>query len=234
MRKIDHSLRLVVGDPTGRRSSTWRIWFEAIDVYAGFRTICGMRKASIHFPRPGHPNTLRYIGPTQPFAQRTRGSRVSRQERTDVEWPGLEFAPGYFIDFRFRIPETELRVLDSDGARDVRWLTPPPAGAASEVTILSGPATHRGPRPRRDDGDDELLKEHRLADGQVVWILHQHIPTPPDAVLQSYRDQVKREAVARGWLKNPLTRNSRITLTMNCEDGSFAEVELAADFLAQP
>lgn len=227
------TLRLAVGAVDGRRSSTWRIWFGPLDIYAGFRSISGVRKVSVHYPRPGKTGTLRYIGFTKEFAEKDVGVPVRREDRTHTEWRGLEIAPNYFIEFRFRIPESELRHLASDQAKDVLWLQPPQPGFASEVTILSGPATHVGLAPKRDDGGrvDQLL-QHQLQNGRVVWVLHHHIPAPTPEVLRSFRDLVSTQAGGRPPADSTeSTANHRICLTMDCGDGSAAEVELAADFL---
>ena len=204
------------------------------DIYAAFRTLGNVRKVSIHYPRQGLPRTLRYIGYTKDFAERRYGRSVNRRERTDAEWRGLDLGNGYFIEFRFRIPECELRLLDDDGSKDVLWLCPPPTGAASEVTILSGPSTHVGLPPKRaDDGTVDCIAELSLKNGRRVWILHHHIPAPPEEVMQSYRDRVRREICKQEGLdtSKPISRNARINLTMDCEDGSAAEVELSGDFL---
>lgn len=192
-----------------------------------------MRKVSIHYPRPGKTGTLRYIGYTREFVER-KGADLGRPERTHAEWRGVEFGPSYFVEFRFRIPESELRPLAVEDADEVLWLQPPPTGGASEVTILSGPASHEGLHPGRSDGGAiELIAEHRLANGRLVWVQHHHIPAPPEHVLQSYREMVLLRARQEGWLNDPMATSttSRINLTMDCEDGSAAEVEMAADFL---
>jgi len=160
---------------------------------------------------------------------------ITREQRTHLEWPGIEIAPSYFVEFRFRIPESELRVLDSDGSKDVVWVSAPPIGMASEITILSGPPTHQGPVPQRSDGGRiECLLDEQLKNGRRVWVLHHVIPAPSSEDMHKYRQQVYRECALRGWLPptTPVGKNSRVNLTMDCADGSIAEFELAADFLA--
>lgn len=229
------TLRLAVGQASGRRSSIWRIWFGPADIYAAFRTMAGIRKITVHYPRPESSGTVRYIGYTKDYAEKLTGkSNIKRHERTDVEWPGLEIAPGYFIEFRFRIPESELRVFDSDLPADVIWLDVPAERMGTEITILSGPPTHEGPIPQRADGNQtQCLLDHTLKNGRRVWVIHHEIPAPSPENMTKYRQQVYANAKRQGQL--PLARSihksSRVSLTMNCGDGSFAEAELAADFL---
>ena len=230
----ENVLRIAVGEIDGRRSSTWRIWFGPQDIYASFRVLGGKRKVSIHYPRPKQPNTIRYIGYTKDFTAQSFGKRLSRQERTHIEWNGLEIAPDYYLEFRFRVPESELRRLTQDVITKILWLKPPPIGEASEVTILSGPSTHTGIFPQRSDGAImELLLQHQLENGRYVWVLHHHIPAPPLEVMQSHREMVKQLSLNENW---PISSkadvdNVRVNLTMQCEDGTVAEVELSGDFL---
>jgi hypothetical protein len=229
------ALRIAVGEENNRRSSTWRIWMGPQDIYAGFRVIAGIRKISIHFPRPGLSGTLRYIGYTKNYAQSLSGqTELTREQRTQWEWPGTEIAPDYFMEFRFRIPESELRLLDCDGADDIVWISPPPEGMATEVAILSGPSTHKGVAPQRSDGARiEYLLEERLPNGRWIWVLHHIIPAPPPEDMRKFRQQVYSEMALHRRLPPtvPVGKNTRVNLTMDCGDGSLAEVELAADFL---
>lgn len=229
-------LRLAVGSPTEKKSSTWRIWFGPLDIYAGFRTIAGIRKVSIHYPRLHQPNTVRYIGFTKNFAEQNKTHKVSRKERTHMEWSGLEFSPGYFIEFRFRIPESELRPITLDNAKDIFWLDKPAIGFASEVTIISGPGSHKGLPPRRDDaGQVDHLLEHRLENGRIIWVVHHHIPAPKPTDLDNWRANIKNN-INKNHLSilRKLSPNARICVTADCADGSAAEIELATDFLGTP
>jgi hypothetical protein len=60
----DDAVRVAVGSLTGRRSGAWRIWFGPQDIFAGYRSVAHIRKASIHYERPESPTQLRYIGYT--------------------------------------------------------------------------------------------------------------------------------------------------------------------------
>jgi hypothetical protein len=149
----DNGIRIAVGERGGRRSSTWRIWFGPKDIYAGFRTLGGIRKASIHYPRPRLPTTVRYIGYTLDYAKTIMSAReITREMRTHVQWPGAEIAPDLYVEFRFRIPESGLRPLTETDDDLTVWLKPPPAEMGTEVTILSGPAGYSGKVPARSDG----------------------------------------------------------------------------------
>jgi len=228
----DDALRVAVGTPEGRRSSTWRIWFGDADIYAAHRSIAHWRKVTIHYPRsPEKPTTLRYGGYTTHYAEK-HGLPSSVQERAHAIWPGLEFAPDYFIEFRFRIPECELRRFTAKESEDTHWLKPPPPRQASEVSIVSGPPSHTGLVPQRAGGGDvELIGEFQLANGRFVWIMHHYIPFSASELKRIRlisKDEVNRRAGGR---IGQILPSTRVTATLNCEDGTCAEVELAADFL---
>lgn len=140
---------------------------------------------------------------------------------------------GYFIEFRFRIPECELRRFIVSDSPNTHWLPPPPPRMASEVTILSGPPHHAGIPPRREgEGPSELIAEFQLENRRYVWVVHQHIPSPSGAELQAVRKRARTEILRLyGNKLGEILPRTRVTATTNCGDGSFAEVELAADFL---
>lgn len=106
-------LRIAIGEPEGRHSSVLRIWFGPADIYAAFRTFAHIWKASIHYPRPGYVDTVRYVGYTRDYAEKVSPelAPIPREQRTHSEWRGVEIAPGFFMEFRFRVPESELRVF---------------------------------------------------------------------------------------------------------------------------
>lgn len=223
-------LRLAVGEEKGRRSSVWRIWFGPNDVYAAFRSVAGIRKASIHYERSADKQPLRYIGYTKEYAApQFHGVALARGHRTHAEWPGDEFAPGFFAEFRFRIPESELRPLSANGAGDVVWLPSPPTGMATEVLILSGPKGYKGLVPWRSDGGlTDCIFDDTLDSGKRIWIVHHTIPAPPASEIRAMR-QVALQALAQtGSRRQPIGKNSRLSFTMNCLDGTFSEVEIAS------
>lgn len=229
----DDALRVAVGDPSGLRSGTWRIWFGPYDIFAGYRSVAHMRKVSVHYPRPGHEGTLRYIGYTSDYSEE-HGLPNHLPERAQHAWPGYEFANGYFVEFRIRIPRTELRRFLLPDSRDTHWLPPPPAQNATEITIVSGPPSHEGLVPQMaGDSPRELLAEFRLPNGRYVWIMHHHIPTPSGAEMQAVRERVRQEwlNMQRTGTAAKILPKTRVGADTNCGDGSFAEVELAADFL---
>jgi hypothetical protein len=116
---VDDALRVAIGQADGRRSSTWGIWFGPRDIFAAHRSIAHMRKASIHYPRPPEqPNTFRYIGYTTDYGKKS-GLPIGVQDRAGGNiWQGAALGRDYFIEFRFRIPECELRrFIVSDSPR---------------------------------------------------------------------------------------------------------------------
>jgi hypothetical protein len=230
-----NGIRVAVGEPNGRRSSTWRIWFGPNDVYAAFRQVANKRKVSIHFEHADHPGRVRYAGFTDPYAKYLMPDEpMTRQKRMHAEWPGADLGSDCYAEFRFRIPECELRHLDSDGARDVIWLDAPPVGMGTEVLILSGPPSYQGLFPQRSYGAPTgCLHETQLANGRRIWVVHHVIPAPSSEI-EKYRKQVWREFAIHGWLDPavpPPSKDERLNLSMDCQDGSGAEVELAADFI---
>lgn len=155
-------------------------------------------------------------------------------DRAHAFWNGFEFALNYFIEFRIRVPECELRRFVASESPHTHWLPPPPPRMASEVTIISGPPTHAGLIPSvAGDEHRELIGEFQLPIGRYVWIFHHHILCASPEWLQNAREQAKKELKAdlqSGKIRDILP-TTRIGAGPPCDDGSFAEVELAADFL---
>lgn len=192
-----------------------------------------MRKASVHYPRPGHGGTLRYIGYTSEYSKE-HGLPIYLPERAQHRWPGYEFANDYFVEFRIRIPKTELRRFFLHDSHDTHWLQPPPARNATEITVISGPPWHEGLVPQvAGDSPRELLADFQLPNGRYVWIMHHHIPTPSGPEMQAVRERIRQEwvRIQRAGIAANILPNTRVGADTDCGDGSFAEVELAADFL---
>lgn len=229
-------LRVGVGDPSGLHSSIARIWLHNSNVYASFRAFAGTWKASIHYPRPGFPKTIRYTGFTLEHARSIAPSAmpIDREQRTECEWEGLEIAPGFFIEFRFRIPHSELRRFDisKELLAEVIWVAAPPEGAAIEFLILSGPASYEGPVPVPDnEAPVECLVDERLQDGRRIWVIQYVIPAPTPDAMNTYRARIAGEVVAYGYALPALGPGARAFATMPGEDGVVSIAELAADFL---
>lgn len=143
-------LRLAIGQPEGRRSGVWRIWFGDADIYVAYRSMGHVRKASIHFPRPPeHPQALRYIGYTSDYAKQV-DLPTSVRDRASLIWPGAHIGQDYFIEFRIRIPECELRRFAGDDISHVLWLPTPSPKTTSELFLISGPPHHSGLAPQKE------------------------------------------------------------------------------------
>lgn len=228
-------IQVAVGGPGGLRGSVYEIWFGPADIYIANGGAYTDWKATIHYERPSKPGRMRYIGSTTAYAKK-RGLNTSRKARARSEWSGMDLQPGadVTLEFRLRIPTSELRRLGTANLKPlnagdplhIRWLPAPPPGYASEVSIISGPPTFVGPRPRREDFQDKLVFEKQLANGRFVWIVYHHIPAPPSAELRWYRKMAVRKGGRR--------KDYRIVASMDCGDGSSAFVEFAAHRDARP
>lgn len=222
-----------VGESAGLRGSVYAVWFGPSDIYIAKNDLYEDWKASIHYDRPGKPGRVRYTGITTAFAKR-HGLSTSRQDRATNEWPGKELRPGSDVsmEFRLRIPESELRRLGTADLKplnagdplDIHWLPAPPPGGASEVSIISGPPTHVGDRPRRDDFADVLMFERQLTNGRFVWMSHHYIPAPSAADLRRYRTQVAPVGRAK---------YRRFVAAMDCGDGTSAFAEFTTHYGAR-
>ena len=227
-------IRISVGSPGGIRSATWRVWFGPADIYAGFRTLGAIRKASIHFPRPGQPNTLRYVGYTRTYAEELHARSVMRHERTNLEWTGGQLQNEHLVEFRFRIPHTELRLLPQESEDKVVWIDGTDTSAMTEVTIVSGPEAQSTEHPVRGDGTPvRVLGKSALSIGRTVWVLSSKMPGPSEVELRDYRFQARHALAVQGLLPQAkaTSEGARFNLTFECPDGSAGELELAADFL---
>jgi hypothetical protein len=83
----DDAVRVAVGSLTGRRSGAWRIWFGPQDIFAGYRSVAYIRKASIHYERPENPTQLRYIGYTSEW-EKSQGRSTRLKDRAHQFWNG--------------------------------------------------------------------------------------------------------------------------------------------------
>ncbi len=229
----DDAVRVAVGSPTDRRSGVWRIWFGKQDIFAGYRSVAKIRKASIHYERPGQPTQMRYVGYTSEWEE-MHGRSTRLADRAHAYWKGMEIAPNYFIEFRIRVPECELRRFVTNESPQTHWLTPPPPKMASEVTIVSGPPTHAGLIPSMlGDNFREIIGEFQLPNGRYVWVVQHHIECASPEWLRAARADAKstfKSALQSGQIRDILP-NTRVGAGVDCGDGSYAEVELAADFL---
>ena len=228
-------VRIIVGFPDGERASAWRIWFGPNDIYIGFRDLGGTRKASIHYPPDPTSPTLRYSGFTRDFASRLKNGFVPRAGRTHIEWDGAEIAPGFFVEFRFRVPRSELRMLNSDGASGATWIEPGPLGTTTEVAIVSGPLNHELNLEFTEKiSNAQLVTNVALKNGRSVWIISYRIDGPTgDELIELRRTAIQSFAV-HGMLpelQKTATSLTRLSLIFKADDGSAGEWELAADFL---
>lgn len=229
----DDAVRVAVGSLAGRRSGAWRIWFGPQDIFAGYRSVAHIRKASIHYERHENPTQLRYIGYTSEW-EKSQGKSTRLKDRAHQFWNGQEIASNYFIEFRIRVPECELRQFITNESPQTHWLAPPPPRMASEITIVSGPPTHTGLIPSMaGDNFRELIGEFQLSNGRYVWIVQHHIECASSEWLYAAREGAKNTfkfALQSGQIRDVLPK-TRVGCGVHCGDGSFAEVELAADFL---
>jgi len=122
------SQRFGVGDPNGRRSSEWIVFWHAraSDVYLATRTLGGAMKASIHergrcHVRAPDATKWRSPGPAPPYSD---------------EW-SIDPAAAYSHPFSVIIPEPELRSADWTKHKDERtvWL-PVEVGEAVEIALF--------------------------------------------------------------------------------------------------
>ena len=151
-----------------------------------------------------------------------------------MEWPGAEVAPGYFVEFRFRVPGSELRVLGLKDDKNAIWIKRPGQNQGIEVTVMSGPASHIGPPPSRGDGaTTDCLAERLLACDRRVWVLCHEINAPSLEEMEGFRSLVRQSLATRGLLPaaKAIAQDARVNLTFECPDGSAGEWELAGDFL---
>lgn len=231
--------QLAVGESSGLRGSLWDIWFGDRDIYLASAQFFGEWKASIHFDRPNKPGRVRYTGITTQVAH-ARGQNSSRAARQDCEWPGIELSPGsdYFLEFRLRVPRSELRPwgtsdlrpLNPDEPLAVHWLAAPPIGFATEVSIISAPPTHSGSTPTREDGAPSVpfIKRH-LSNGLFVWFIQHVIPAPTSEAFRAYRHHLmtNRPVIDR---RKSRSGPARAIVSMDCGDGSGAFAELVVNF----
>ena len=229
-------IRIVVGYADGDRASAWRIWFGPADLYVGFRDLSGSRKASIHFPRETGQVALRYVGFTRDFASAIRTRFVPRQERTHLEWKGAEIAPGYVVEFRLRVPRSELRPLPMSSGAGVTWVEPGPPGTTTEVAIVSGPpAAELHLTFPEGVTRPQLLAETQLPAGKSVWVLSYNFVGPSEPELLELRRTAVQAFAVHGRLPHAranVSPTTRVNLTFEADDGSAGEWELSGDFLA--
>ncbi len=121
-------IRWAVGNPNGRRSSTWRLWGDKKgDVYLSMRSQGGRIKASFHRDRRC---SIGFTKEYEPTAKERFGADSRHWERWSL--PDSEVVRVAQII----IPDTELSVFAAEEADQMRWLQEPGLGNAVIVSIF--------------------------------------------------------------------------------------------------
>ena len=121
-------IRWAIGDPDGRRSSTWRLWGDKKgDVYLSMRSMGGVLKASFHRDRRCS------VGFTSEYHS-TAKKRFGAESRHWQRWvlPAAEVVRVAQVVF----PEGELAAFSADEASQMRWISSPAPGNAIIVSVF--------------------------------------------------------------------------------------------------
>ena len=163
-------LRFAVGNPTGARSRTWRLWVpkKKSDLYISSRTLGSSVKVSLHEPGPAR------FALTSEWVRRT-GFKApeAKDRRLAVEWDRPRQRPPRQVarPFSIIVPYDEVLGRGSPEKAKVEWVSPPPEGNCILFDVIYVPATinvtsHPGARSMKT----ELVGEVRLENDVRVFV----------------------------------------------------------------
>ena len=155
-------LRWAVGSPSGRRSSTWRIWGNKKgDVYLSVRALGGILKVSLHKDRRCQ------VGFTSEYAEEAT-SKFGTTSRHWSRWTLLERPVVRAIQIVF--PDQDLAFFETDDSKQMRWLPAPGPGHATVVSIFIAepPESCNWSRPEQDGHLIGVL----ACPSRFTWVVH--------------------------------------------------------------
>ncbi len=212
-------MRIAVGEPNGRRSSTWLVWFGRTDIYVAARSLSSMWKYSAHFPRPPErPTTFRYVGYTSEHAHRRGGGKSTR--RVQIRPDPHEIGPSVFVEAVVRIPESELRPMTGK-VEGICWIRPPPPGMTTQLQVISGPAAFILKHEPMT-----CIREVELEGDRKVWVLYGELATN----LEELSDARRRLAALKTTLRGPTPpSDTRVAMFGLIEERTAVAIEVAID-----
>lgn len=177
-----HEFRYAVGEPSGRRSSVWKIWTHKSDVYIMTRMFGADAKVSIHASGECQ------FSATAQWMRKNPDKRNAQRHIARWLLPQTEPDSAGFV-FRIQIPESELR--QGDAAEDmsgVTWLAAPPQGKAAIAECYMTPVSGGDPA-LATSLPYPLLRSFPLVDGRWFVVLH-GVDNVNSADLERARQQV--------------------------------------------
>lgn len=200
--------RFCVGEPTGPRSTVWKIWTNRNDVYLSSRASASHTKVSLH-----ESGVSQFSETSESFARTGRRNR----ERHIQRWQRRAVYPESSAVHLFRvvIPQTELRLASAEEkpAKNVVWYPSPPLGYGAYVELwlippLDEPPTH--PQFLND-----LLGILQLSNGHYVGITARYLEVEPqdNESLRQLRSRVEGM-----WLRPPAPGSRGWALTLSNQD----------------
>lgn len=122
------AIRWAVGNESGRRSSTWRLWGDKKgDIYVSMRNLGSQLKASIHRDRRCH------LGFTSEFAKEA----AQRFGTSDRHWGRWELPNESVVRaIQIVIPDSELDTFETEEKNPMRWISAPGPGRAQVFSVF--------------------------------------------------------------------------------------------------
>ena len=192
MPNYNQVIRFAVGEPTGARSRTWRLWVpkRKSDVYISSRRLAESVKVSLHEPGPS-----RFALTTEWIRKTDYRPPDNRDQRLAVEWERPRPLPPRQIarPLSIIVPWDEVIDRKTSEAGQVVWVAPPPDGMCIHFDVIYIPAGavvtgHPGSRSMGTSlvGEVQLENEERVF---VTWLVR--------PMEDSLRDRIEKLRSAR-------------------------------------
>lgn len=228
-------LRFAVGDPSGPRSSVWRIWMNdrRDDVYIAARALASDLKVSLH-------PEFWYFGFTKQHIDRGSSVLPSGSDRKMRVWSRpAEFGAGWTRAFSIVVPASQVVEAPTPytGSEAV-WFPKPAEGEAVHFTVLlSKPGAARGRRgyPNADGFGDstEFLTRLDMTTGEQLWVVAHVAPMTDGETARlekaraGFEEHNRQRLTAR--VKNDPTFSPRMLIFAESSDGVGLFFDIALD-----
>lgn len=162
--------RFAIGDPTGERSTVWKIWVNKNDVYILTRMMGSDAKVSLH-----ESGLCQWSLNFESIKGNQNIDLVHNRNRHIVRWNMAKLHEGQANHiFRIVIPHSELKKNNKEeDLKKVNWIPAPSVGSALQIECYITPPLSE--EPKNFNVPYKHLTTLRLADGRWFVVFAQEI-----------------------------------------------------------